>query len=407
MADVLPALAVIVAAAAVGLPLTRLAPLPLAVFLLAVGVAAGPEGLDLVRVDELSELTEVIVTVAVALIVFEGGTALRWATLRSLARPIRRLVAIGLVVTTVLGMVLSHVVLDFPWALAAMFGATVSVTGPSVLTPLLGSLRCNERLRTTMLGEGVIIDPLAALLTLALLHAAVAPHEGGVDLLAWVLARVGVGLAVGTAMAVVAHFALRRVPEVSGREVAIAVVASALIAYAIAEEIAPEAGLTTAVVLGIALGNLPYPHQAALRDFQEAVVVFLLASVYVLLAASIELGHVGDVLPGGLVVILVLAAVARPAVVAVATAGSPLTRGERILMAAVAPRGVVAASLAAFVAAHAGPRLGEHGDSFVALVFLMILMTTGLQSWYAHALGARLGVVAGEPPRGAATATVP
>jgi NhaP-type Na+/H+ or K+/H+ antiporter len=283
----------------------------------------------------------------------------------------------------------------------------VSVTGPSVLTPLLGSLGCNERVRTTMLGEGVIIDPLAALVTLALLHAAVAPHEGGADLLGWVLARVGVGLAVGIAMAALARLLLRRVPEVTGREVAVAVVACALAAYAIAEEIAPEAGLTTAVVLGIALGNLPYPHHAALHEFQDAVVVFLLASVYVLLAASIDLDHVTAVLPGGLVVILVLVLVARPAVVAAATAGSALTRGERVLMAAVAPRGVVAASLAAFVAAHAGPRLGAHGDSFVALVFLMILMTTGVQSWYARALGRRLGVVSGGGERGAAAATAP
>jgi NhaP-type Na+/H+ or K+/H+ antiporter len=393
LADVLPAMAVIVAAAAVGGPVARVAPLPLAVFLLAVGVAAGPEGVGIIRVGRLQDLTEVVLTLSVALIVFEGGTALRWETLRTLSSTIGRLVVLGLGATTVAATVATHALLGFPWELAAMFGAIVSVTGPSVLTPLLRSLGVGDRLRTTMLGEGVIIDPLAALITLVLLHIAVAPFEHRIDATGWVLGRLAVGVAVGAALALATHAFITRIRDVARREVAIAAVAAAVIAYALAEELAPEAGLTAAVVLGIALGNMPYPHRDALHEFQDAVIGFLLAAVYVLLAASIDLADVAGVLAAGLLVVLLLVAVVRPTVVALATAGSHATREERLFMAAVAPRGVVAASLAAFVATHAGDRLGQDGDELVSLVFVVILMTTGVQSWYARPLARRLGLL--------------
>ncbi|MCA9823876.1 MAG: cation:proton antiporter, partial [Dehalococcoidia bacterium] len=131
----LQATAAIAAATALGQVVTRRFPIPLPVFLLATGLLLGNDGLGVVRTDELSDFIGITLAIAVALIVFEGGTLLSVQTLRVLAPAVRNIVLLGLVITPLVGMIAVAVFLDFPWRVAALFGALVSVTGPSVITP--------------------------------------------------------------------------------------------------------------------------------------------------------------------------------------------------------------------------------------------------------------------------------
>ncbi|GAB4330778.1 MAG: cation:proton antiporter [Dehalococcoidia bacterium] len=388
----LRAAAAIAGAAALGQILTRRLPIPLPVFLLAVGLLLGHDGLGVVETAEIADLARVAVVLAVALIVFEGGTALRLRMLRLLGPTVRNLVVLGLIITPIAGALGAHYFLDFGWRASALFGALVSVTGPSVITPLLQSIRVNERVGATLASEGVIIDPLGALLTLSLLQVAVAESFDPAQPAEWVVTRVGVGVASGAAGAFAAFAIARVVQRLSSREVSFLVVGAAVVAFATAESLAHEAGLTAMVVMGIALGNLPIPHREAVNDFQESIVAFLIATVYVLLAASVSLDALWDLWPGGIFVVALLAIVGRPLLVVVSTWRSNLDWRERAFLSAVAPRGVVAASLAAVVAVEAGELTGARADEFVAMVFVVILLTIGIQSAYAGSLARLLKV---------------
>ena len=388
----LRAAAVIAGAAALGQIVSRRLPIPLPVFLLAAGLLLGHDGLGVVETAEIEDLVSIAVTLAVALIVFEGGTVLRLPMLRLLAPTVRNLVLGGLVVTTIVGGLAGYIFLDFGWRVALLFGALVVVTGPSVITPLLRSVRVSDRVNAVLAGEGVIIDPLGALLTLFLLDIAVAESFDPAGPTRWVFERIVIGVGVGAIGAGVAFGIARVVRRLTSREVSLLVIGAAVASFATAESIGHEAGLTTMVIMGIALGNLPMPHREAVNEFQESIVAFLIATVYVLLAASVSVDAIIDLWPEGLAVVAVLVLVGRPLLVALATWRSELSWRERAFLSAVAPRGVVAASLAAIVAFKAKDLTDGSETDLVAMVFVVIVLTIVIQSAYAGPLARLLGV---------------
>lgn len=392
VAVALRAIAVVAGSSVAAQIIARRLPIPVPVLLLLAGVVFGSDGLGAVDTEELHDLTRVVVVLAVALIVFEGGTVLNWRLLRVVGPVVRNLVVLGLIITPVVGALAAHAFLGFGWRLSALFGALVCVTGPSVITPLLKAVRVNDRLRTTLMGEGIIIDPLGALLTLFLLQVAVAESFDAAGPTRWVVERVTIGVLAGAAGALGILGVTRVVKRLSSRELSLLVVAGAVIAFATAESLAHEAGLTAMVVMGIAAGNLNLPHRESLNEFQESIVVFLVGSVYVLLAAGIDLDELRRIFPEALFVVAALVLVGRPLLVVLSSRGSNLSWRERLFLSAVAPRGVVAASLAGVVAVEATPRLASDGGPLVALVFVVIAMTIAVQSAYAGILSRWLKV---------------
>ena len=408
----LRAAAAIAGAAALGQILSRRFPIPLPLFLLGAGLILGRDGLKVVETDEIAELVRIVVVLAVALIVFEGGTALRLASLRTLAPVVRNVVFLGLLITPAVGAVAAYLFLDFGWRVAFLFGALVTVTGPSVITPLLRSFRVDDRLRDILASEGVIIDPLGALLTLFLLQIAVAESLDPAGPTQWVLVRLLIGGGIGAGGALVVYLLARFVKRLSSREMALLVIGGAVATFAFAESLGEESGLVAMVVMAIAIGNISLPHRESVHEFQESLTAWLIASVYVLLAAGIRIDDLTALWPEGLIVVASLALIARPLVVVLASFRSGLGWREQAFLSGVAPRGVVAASLASIVAVEASALAGG-GDAreLVAMVFVVILLTIGIQSAYAGTLARLLKVQpmttviagAGEVGRRAAT----
>lgn len=388
----LQAIATVAAAAGISQIAARRLPIPVPVILLGIGLLAGPDGLGVIDPHAVENLVEVAVVLSVALIVFEGGTALNWRLLRVMGPVVRNMVGLGLIITPLLGMLAAHLILGFPWRVSALLGALVCVTGPSVITPLLRAVRVNDRMRVTLMGEGIIIDPFGALLTLFLLQLAVSESIDPAGPTMWVVQRVATGIVLGAVGALVVMAIPQVVKRLSAREVSLMVVGAGVVVFAASETIAHEAGLAAMVVMGIALGNLPLPHRDALNHFQEHIVAFLVSAVYVLLAAEIDVHELVRVAPKGLLLAGALAFVARPILVAIATYGSVLSWRERAFLALVGPRGVVAASLAGVVALEAGGRLGADEAEFVSVVFIVILSTILVQSTYAGPLARYLKV---------------
>jgi len=320
----LRAAAAIAGAAALGQILSRRFPIPLPLFLLGAGLLLGRDGLKVVEPDEIAELVRIVVVLAVALIVFEGGTALRLASLRTLAPVVRNVVFLGLLITPAVGAVAAHLFLDFGWRVAFLFGALVTVTGPSVITPLLRSFRVDDRLRDILASEGVIIDPLGALLTLFLLQIAVAESLDPAGPTQWVLERLLIGGGIGAGGALVVYLLSRFVERLSSREVALLVIGGAVATFALAESLGEESGLVAMVVMAIAIGNISLPHRESVHEFQESLTAWLIASVYVLLAAGIRIDDLTALWPEGLIVVASLALIARPLVIVLASFRSGL-----------------------------------------------------------------------------------
>jgi len=388
----LAAAGVVAGGAALSQIVARRLPIPVPVILLVLGVAMGHDGLGVIDTEEVAPLIKLAVVLSVALIVFEGGTALNWRLLRVMGPAVRNLVIGGLIITPIAGALAAHFILDFPWRVAALFGALVCVTGPSVITPLLRAVRVNDRVRISLMGEGIIIDPFGALLTLFLLQLALSESIDPAGPTRWVVERVVSGLAVGAVGAVLLVLIPRVVKRLSAREMSLLAVAGAVVAFAVSESIAHESGLAAMVVMGIAIGNLPIPHRESIDDFQEHVVAFLVAAVYVLLAAGVDLGELAAIAPRGLLVVALLAFVGRPLLVFIAAYRTNLTVRERLFISFVGPRGVVAASLAGVVAVEASGSLGAPEAEFVAMVFIMIVATITIQSAYAGPLARWLKV---------------
>ena len=319
---------------------------------------------------------------------------------------------LGLLITPAVGAVAAYLFLDFGWRVAFLFGALVTVTGPSVITPLLRSLRVDDRLRDILASEGVIIDPLGALLTLFLLEIAVAESLDPAGPTQWVLERLLIGGGIGAGGALVVYLLSRFVERLSSREVALLVIGGAVATFALAESLGEESGLVAMVVMAIAIGNISLPHRESVHEFQESLTAWLIASVYVLLAAGIRIDDLTALWPEGVIVVASLALIARPLVVVLASFRSGLGWREQAFLSGVAPRGVVAASLAGIVAVEASALAGG-GDAreLVAMVFVVILLTIGIQSAYAGTLARLLKVQpmttvvagAGEVGRRAAT----
>jgi NhaP-type Na+/H+ or K+/H+ antiporter len=347
--------------------------IPGIVLLLAVGASLGPDGIAWVQPHSLGEGLFAIVDLAVAVILFEGGLNLDISRLRREQTPIRRLVTVGALVTLVGGTLAVRALLDWSWMTALLFGSLVVVTGPTVIGPLVGELRLRPRVATVLEAEGVLIDPIGAILAVLMLEFALAPDKGALASGAMgLLFRLGFGVAAG----LLAGFLLggllrvrRLIPE--GYE-NILTLAAVLLLFQGCDEVVSESGILAVTIAGVVVGNMPTHVDRDLREFKDQLSVLLIGLLFVLLAADVRVVDVQALGWRGLAVVAALVLVVRPLNVWLATLGSELSTRERLLIAWLAPRGIVAAAVASLVAGALESRGLDGGAELRALVFLTI-----------------------------------
>ena len=369
--------------------------IPGIVVLLLAGAALGPEVSGILRPQALGSALHIIVGLSVAVILFDGGLNLNIAHLRHEGRAIRRLVTLGAVVTAIGGTLAARVILNWSWSVSILFGTLVIVTGPTVVTPLLRRIRVTRSVHTILEAEGVLIDPIGAIIAVVALEIVLeqTPGFAATELLG-LPSRLVVGAIAGLAGGVVIALALRWerfLPE--GLENAFTL-AMVLFVYEVSDSFQAESGLMAATVAGLVVGSLRTRVAQELRVFKEQLTVLLIGMLFVLLAADVRLGEVVALGWRGLLVVAVLMVVVRPLDVLVCTRGAGLNWRERAFMAWIGPRGIVAAAVASVF----GERLVEAGypigAELRALVFLVIACTVVVQGlsggWVASLLGVRL-----------------
>lgn len=375
--------------------LSRHLRIPGIVLLLIAGVALGPDGLGWVLPRELGEGLYLIVDFAVAIILFEGGLNLEMSRLRREGQAIRRLITLGTVVTLAGGTAAVLLWLGWTPMSALLFGSLVTVTGPTVVGPLVSELRLRPRVATVLEAEGVLIDPIGAILAVVILGLALSSGDPGASF----LTHGGAGLArvaAGSVLGIVAGFLLARVLQFTrllpdGLENVFAL-SAVLLLYAGAESVLSHSGVLAVTLAGVVVGNTRSPVERDLREFKDQLTVMLIGLLFVLLAADVRFAQVQALGWGGLAVVATLVLIVRPLGVWLCTMGSDLDRGERLFIAWVAPRGIVAAAIASLVAADLERSGIAGGIELRALVFLTIAVTVTLAGLTAGPIGTLLGV---------------
>jgi len=349
--------------------------IPGIVLLLLAGACLGPDGLAWIDPRSLGLGLVAVVDLAVAVILFEGGLNLEISRLRREQTPIRRLVTWGALITLAGGALAARWCLDWPWMRCIVFGGLVVVTGPTVVGPLVRNLRLRPRVATVLEAEGVLIDPIGAILAALLLGIALQ----GIDSI-WdapmLLAR---SLGFGAVAGVVAGFALAGllrvrniVPEGYENIFALAYV---LLLYQGCDEIVSHSGILAVTAAGVVVGNLRTRVDRDLREFKDQLTVLLIGLLFVLLAADVRLEDVLALGWRGLAVVGLLVIVVRPLNVCLSTLGSELSLRERLFVSWIAPRGIVAAAVASVTATALESQGMAGGPELRAMVFLCIAGT--------------------------------
>lgn len=390
---------------------------PAIVVLLPVGFAAGVLSEEVRPANLLGPLYQPFVSIAVGVILFEAGLRLSFAQLpRELRAVVARLVLVGVVVTWLAVAGLTALLFpDVGWGVPLVVGAILVVSGPTVVLPLLAFVRPAGRIRTILTWEGVVVDPIGALLG-ATVFTIVRAGEG-----AWRPGAMVLSLAVGAAVGVAAAALLvvllpwvqRTVPRLVVPTVTMAIVA-ALVG---ADLLRDDAGFVATTVLGVVLANQRRVDAASAAAFESALVPMLIGTLFVLIAASVSPSEVGDVLPEALVLVAAMVLAVRPAAVALATWRTGLPLRERLFAAALAPRGIVAGATASAFGISLSQAGVDGASTILPLAFVAILGTVVVYGLGALPLARALGVagegrtvvlvVGGNPPaRALATALV-
>jgi NhaP-type Na+/H+ or K+/H+ antiporter len=367
--------------------------LPLLVF----GILCGPFGLGLVHPEALGDALEAFIHLGVAIILFEGGLSLDPQRLAKVGAAVRNLLTIGVAVTGVGAAALAHWIVDMPWATAALFGAIVTVTGPTVIVPLLRHLIAPREVKTILLSEGLIVDPIGAILAYIVLQWI---QRAGIPfraLTAELLTLAATGIVLGFAAGALAKLILRT--RVVGGELRnLSVLALLMVCYLGSEHQAPQSGILAAVVMGFTISAAELPDLVSVRAFKGQLTTLIISMLFILLAAQLDLSAVIALGWSGVAVAAGLIILVRPLSVALSIWPEQLDGRGRTVIALTAPRGIVAAAVAS-LAAHEMGKAGIKGAiEMEGLVYLSILATGAWSTVGALVLPRILGYTA-DPAR--------
>ncbi|WCP13798.1 K(+)/H(+) antiporter NhaP2 [Sphingobium sp. AntQ-1] len=349
---------------------------PAIALMLAAGVLAGPV-LHLINPEHVfGELLEPMVSVAVALILFEGGLSLNFRELRQTDGAVTRLVALGAPIGWVLGSLACYYVGGLVWPVAILFAGILVVTGPTVVLPLLRQSNVAARPRAILKWEAIVNDPVGALLGVVTYEYLRRAGEGGTlasVILSLLAAAVIAGL-IGwlAARAVGWAFPRGHVPEYLKAPVLLVAVIGVFVGSNMIQQ---ETGLLAVTVMGVALANMRFDSLRDIQPFKENVTVLLISGVFVILSASLNLEVLRQFEWRFLAFLLALLFLVRPATVLLSLAFSPVPWNERLLVAWIAPRGIVAVAISGLFALRLD-RLGYSDGSILVTLSFAVVVTT-------------------------------
>ncbi|PSP69007.1 potassium transporter [Halobacteriales archaeon QH_8_67_27] len=380
--------------------------IPSVLFLVVAGVVVGPEGVGLIRPAVFGDALPAIVGLSVAIIVFEGAFHIHVDRLREAPRETLRLVTVGALASLVGTAAVVRYVLGGTWGVALLVGSLLVATGPTVITPIMNIVPVRERVATTLETEGVVNDVTAAILALVMFEYVLLGSSGLPTLVRTFAVRLSLGVAVGCIVATLVWYLLSHVSlstENAPQNARLITLVAALSAYGLAETAAAatgiagalgsEAGIAAVAAAGFVLGNVPLPYRDQIEQFKGDLTLLVLSFVFITLASLLTLDDLAALGLRGLVAVVAIAALVRPALVLLCTVGDRFTTAERLYISAIGPRGIIPASVATLFALELRPENPGAATILVGTVFLVIFATVVIEGGLARHIAQALNVI--------------
>jgi NhaP-type Na+/H+ or K+/H+ antiporter len=372
--------------------------LPAIIFLLFAGILAGPVYGLLHPEKLLGDFFLSFISLSVAIILFEGSLTLKFKDISGLESVVQKMVSIGMVVTWLITAVVARYSVGLSWEVSFLFGAITVVTGPTVIAPMLRTVRPKQSISNILRWEAVTIDPIGA--SLAVLVYELIISFGAED--AWLHTFftfgkiISVGIIAGVCSGYLFGLAIRNhwLPEFLQNVASFSVV---IVVYVASNMLQLESGLVTVTIMGIWLTNMKDVDVEELLDFKESITILLISLLFIMLASRLDINFLEHL---GWRVVLVLIAIqflARPLNVMISTFRSNLTWPERHMLAWIAPRGIIAAAISSVFAVHLENAGFSDARLLVPLTFSVIIFTVVLQSVTARPIARMLKVAEPEP----------
>lgn len=373
--------------------------LPGIVLMAVAGLLAGPVFGVLDPVSDFGALLTPMISIAVAIILFEGGLTLNFREIRDVSTGVRRLVFPGAVIAWGLGALAAHYLANLDWPVALLFAGILIVTGPTVIVPLLRQAKLAQRPATLLKWEGIVNDPIGALVAVFVFQYLAATHDGEAPAVALIglaaasAAAGAIGFLAGRLLVDAFHRGL--VPEYLKAPF---ILCAVLAAFGVSNLLGKETGLVAVTVMGVTIANSKIGSLSELRRFKETITILLVSGVFVILTATLTPDMFAALGWPAVLFVFAMLFVVRPASVWLATIGSNLDWRERLLVGWIAPRGIVAAAVSGLFAAELQHLGYAQAEALTPLAFAVIFATVIAHGFTIGPLARRLDLsVSGQP----------
>ena len=355
---------------------------PSIALLLPCGILLGPITHVLSPDQLLGDLLFPISSLAVCIILFEGSLTLKFSDIsRSKSFIIKRLIGIGYLVTMAIMAVSAHVLFSMPWQLSLLLAAITSISGPTVVTPILRSIRLKQPLSHILRWEGILIDPIGVIYAVLIFSLTMASIGNGSFITESFkfIESLASGIFSGLLAAYIFAFFLIKewLPKYLQN---IACLALIFLIYTINSYLSEGAGLLAVTVMGITLTNLKAVHIEDILNFKESLSLLLISGLFLILASRLDFNHSTSLISHAFIFFVMSQCVARPLSVFISTFKSNLQLKEKLMLCLICPRGIVCAAMASLFSLELTQHGYDQAQPFVMITFILILSTVMLQS---------------------------
>lgn len=349
--------------------------LPAIVVMSIAGLLAGPV-LGLMNPEQdFGDLYKPIISLAVAVILFEGSLNLDFKEVKGLGRPVFRIVTFGAFLSWILGSLAAHYVAGLSWAVAFTIGGLFIVTGPTVILPLLRQAKLKPRPAKILKWEGIIVDPIGALLAVFAFEIIVflTNNDPSALMLFFAASAFAVFLGWVCGKGVGWMFETGYIPEFLKSPAVFAVV---IACFTIADEIMHETGLLSVTAMGMTLANMHISSIADMRHFKENISLLLISTIFVMLTASLTVDTLLEIFNFQIIgFVALMLFIVRPLSIFLSTLGTDLSKSEKLLVGWIAPRGIVALTVASYFASVLLEEGFEDASILISLTFALVFTT--------------------------------
>lgn len=358
---------------------------PSIAFYLIIGIFLGPYFLNLVQPQSLGNLLPVIIELGVALIMFEGAIHLNIKQYREASRAIRNLVTIGVVVSVISIMLLTRWLFAWPWGICLLFGVLMSVTGPTVIAPILRKVPLKQPIGSILHWEAILLEPIVVIGAILTVEFLILTDVTVWDTLLRLLKITIVGGIVGSLSGWLLAIVLKRIPPKQEAFRNLSLLAVALLIFEVSNLVTADSGLLALVFAGLILGNASIPALFEIKQFKETITRVMISFLFVLLAANLNVNELVKFSTPVIFLLIAIMFIIRPTVIFTSMIGSKIDTPSKVFLSLTGPRGIVAASMASLLtivfAKGGGADQAAKFEILAYQVIIVTVFTEALWSW--------------------------